>query len=244
MIENNVSRRENQMSRAILTIDDIASRNTPAIVDYLQEKSIKAIMFATGENVERYYPEAMYAVKNGMIVGNHSYSHPAFSSIPLEAGIEDIEKCEGVLNKLYRDCGIERTFRPFRFPYGNKGGEHKDALQQYLRDKQFNKVDDTLVSYPWWKKEGMNTDVDTFWTFDFEEYRLYQDPDFTKEHIWTKMHDPNPHSGAALFGENNWHMILLHAHDETEAILPEYYKLFIEHLLKNGLTFDEPAFFK
>ena len=24
---------------------------------------------------------------------------------------------------------------------------------------------------------------------------------------------------------------------------PEYYKLFIEHLLENGLTFDEPVFF-
>ena len=232
------------MSRAILTIDDIASRNTPAIVDYLQEKSIKAIMFATGENVERYYPEAMYAVKNGMIVGNHSYSHPAFSSIPLEAGIEDIEKCEAVLDKLYRDCGIEHTFRPFRFPYGDKGGEHKDALQQYLRDKQFDKVDDTLVSYPWWKKEGMNTDVDTFWTFDFEEYRMQGEPDFTRDSIWAKMHAANPKSGAALFGENQQHILLLHDHAETEQLLPGYYRLFIDHALEEGLTFMKPSFIR
>ena len=80
------------MNSALLTIDDIASKNTPAIVDYLNEKRIKAILFATGQKVERYYEEALYAVKNGMIVGNHSYSHPAFSSLSMKECIEEIEK--------------------------------------------------------------------------------------------------------------------------------------------------------
>ena len=60
------------MIHAILTIDDIASGNTPAIVDYLNEKGITALMFAVGENVERYYDNAVYALQHGMIVGNHS----------------------------------------------------------------------------------------------------------------------------------------------------------------------------
>ena len=34
----------------------------------------------------------------------------------------------------------------------------------------------------------------------------------------------------------------MHAHDETEEMLPKYYKLFVEHLLEQGLTFDEPEF--
>ena len=34
------------MIHAILTIDDIASANTPAIVDYLNDKGITALMFA------------------------------------------------------------------------------------------------------------------------------------------------------------------------------------------------------
>ena len=41
------------MIHAILTIDDIASENTPAIVDYLNERGIPALMFAVGENVEK-----------------------------------------------------------------------------------------------------------------------------------------------------------------------------------------------
>lgn len=230
------------MNSALLTIDDFSSKNTPAIVDYLKEKGIKVIFFAAGQNVERFYEEALYAVRNGMIVGNHSYSHPAFSSLSMEECIGEIEKCESVLDKLYQDSGVERVFRPFRFPYGDKGGDNKEALQKYLKEKGFHKVDDTQITYPWWKENNLHTDIDTYWTFDFEEYNMHLNPDFTKESVWERMHDPDPEYGAALFGENNRHILLLHAHDETEEMLPEYYKLFIEHLLENGLTFDEPEF--
>ncbi len=230
------------MNTALLTIDDIPSRNTPAIVDELNEKGIKAILFATGQNVERYYEQAIYALAHGMIVGNHSYSHPTFSSLTLEACVEEIERCEAALDRLYRDSGVERRFRPFRFPYGDKGGSNKAALQAYLREKKFDKVDDTFIAYPWWREHQLHTDIDTFWTFDFEEYRMQHDPGFTKESVWAKMHATNPASGAALLGENQRHILLMHAHDETEEILPGYYRLFLEHLLECGITFDEPRF--
>ena len=42
------------MIKAVLTIDDIASANTPALVDYLVEKHIPALMFAVGEHIEKY----------------------------------------------------------------------------------------------------------------------------------------------------------------------------------------------
>lgn len=230
------------MNTALLTIDDFSSKNTPAIVDYLKEKGIKIIFFAEGRKVEQFYEEAKYALKNGMLVGNHSYSHPAFSSISVEEGIAEIEKCEKVLDKLYADCGVERIYRPFRFPYGDKGGANKEAYQKYFKENGFHKVDDTQFIYSWWKENGLNTDIDTFWTFDFGEYMIRPGSDFTKESVWKRMHDENPQSGAVLFAENNHHILLLHAHDETEEMLPEYYKQFIDHLLENGLVFDEPKF--
>lgn len=232
------------MNTAILTIDDIASKNTPEIVDYLKKKGITAIMFAEGARVERFYEEALYALQNGMIVGNHSYSHPAFSSISMEQCVEEIEKCEQVLNKLYADAGVERKFRPFRFPYGDKGGDNKDALQKYFVEKGFHKVDDTQIPYPWWKELGMNQDVDTFWTFDFEEYRLQYDAEFTKQSIWDKIFNTNSQKGTVLFAEGNKHILLLHAHDETEEIYPQYYKEFIDCCLERGLKFEEPRFLK
>lgn len=230
------------MNRAVLTIDDLSSRNTPALVDYLCEKGITAIFFAVGQNVERYYEEAVYAVQKGMIVGNHSYSHPAFSSLSLEEGIQEIEKCETILDRLYQHSGVKRIHRPFRFPYGDKGGVNKQALQQYLRERHFSKVDDTFIPYSWWREYSMDTDIDTFWSFDFEEYKLYLEPAFTQASIWTKMHETNPTSGSSLFGEGCRHILLMHDHAETEAVFPRYYQRIIDHALENGLQFQAPAF--
>ena len=231
------------MIRALLTIDDIASANTPAIVDYLNGRGIPAILFATGKRVEQYYREACYALTHGMIIGNHSYSHPHFSEITLEAGVAEIEHCEEVLNRLYADCGIERKYRPFRFPFGDKGGENRDALQTYFRDHGFNKVDDTHIPYAFWREEGRDTSIDTFWTYNFEEYRLKQEG-LPEEHIWNKMRDMHPTMGAPLFAENARHILLLHAHDDTDALMPNYYQRMLDHLLENGVVFDAPRFLK
>ena len=92
------------------------------------------------------------------------------------------------------------------------------------------------------KETGLDKDIDTYWTFDFGEYMIRPGSDFTKESVWERMHNKNPESGAVLFAENNRHILLLHAHDETEAMVPEYYKQFVEHLLENGIVFDEPEF--
>ena len=230
------------MNTALLTIDDFASRNTPALVDYLTEKGIRPILFGWGEMIEKHYDEALYAVKKGFIVGNHSYSHPHFSELTTQQAIEEVEKCEAVLNKLYCDAGVERTWRPFRFPYGDKGGNNKDALQQYFREHGFHKVDDQHIPYTWWKESACYKDIDTFWTFDFEEYRLAWNDGFTYASIQAKMQNPAPVQGAALYGENQRNILLLHDHAETDAVLPGYYRLFIEDMLKNGIVFDEPRF--
>ena len=230
------------MNSAVLTIDDIASKNTPAIVDYLCEKKIRAVMFAEGQRVENFYQEAVYALKKGMIVGNHSFHHPAFSSISLEEGIKEIEECEKLLDQLYADAGVERKYRPFRFPYGDKGGENKDSLQKYLRENGFHKLVDTQIPYSWWSDNGLNQDIDTFWTFDFSEYNIRKGSNFTLENVWDRMNDEDPKQGASLFGKDNRHIILLHAHDETEELVPEYYKQFIEYSLDRGLSFEEPQF--
>ena len=89
------------MIRALLTIDDIPSDNTCTIVDYLNEAGIQAIMFAVGEKAEKNPEPVVYAVKHGMIVGNHSYSHPHFSELSLSEGIREIDRCEAVLTRIY-----------------------------------------------------------------------------------------------------------------------------------------------
>ena len=233
------------MKHAVLTIDDIASKNTPAIVDYLVEKKIPAIMFAWGQRVEEHYDNALYALKNGVIVGNHSYSHPFFSQLSLEQAIEEIEKNEKILNKLYEDAGVERKYRPFRFPYGDKGGANKDALQKYFRENGFDKVKDTQIKYAIWKEMGLDKDVDTFWTFDFGEYELRPGSGVTLENILARTTQVNPELGKSLLtDEDASHLIIIHAHDETEEMVPGYFRTLIDVLLDNGFVFDAPEFMR
>ena len=230
------------MIKAILTIDDVASKNTPAIVDYLTEKKIPAILFAYGRNLARYPEYGVYALSHGLILGNHSYTHPHFSEISLEEGIQEIERCENLLNDVYRQAGIRRRHRPFRFPYGDKGGANQAALQQYLREQGFSKVRDTQISYPWWKEQGLDRDIDTLWTFDFAEYQIRPNSGFTMDDVMKRICDPAPKNGAPLLAENSRHILLLHAHDETEELVPEYYRKLIGYLLDHGVEFEKPEF--
>ncbi|MBR0219889.1 MAG: polysaccharide deacetylase family protein [Clostridia bacterium] len=230
------------MIRAILTIDDFPSKNTPVLVDYLNEKGIQAVFFAVGQDLERYEQQAVYALQHGMAVGNHSFSHPHFSELSLKESIAEIERCERALDGLYQKAGVARRFRPFRFPYGDKGGENRAAIQQYLKEHGFDKVKDAQIPWPWWKEYGLNQDADTFWTFDFQECLIRPGSGFTMENVWERMHDGSPKSGAALFAENGWHILLMHAHDETESSVPAYYRLLIDRALENGVTFEKPEF--
>lgn len=230
------------MIRALLTIDDVSSKNTPDIVDYLSEKNIPVIMFMVGQWAEKYPEQLIYALKHGIIVGNHSYTHPEFSKLNFEECKNEIEKNEDVLDRFYDRAGVERKYRPFRFPYGDKGGSNKEKIQEYLSDKRFDKVDDTQLGYPWWKEKGLDKDIDTLWTFDFAEYNIRPGSGFTLDDVMKRIYEQNPGDGAPLLKDESRHILLLHAHDETEELLPGYYRIFIEELLKNGVEFISPEF--
>ncbi len=232
------------MIHAVLTIDDVASENTPALVEYLRKNKIPALLFGLGENIEKYYDEAIYALQEGFIIGNHTYSHPSCSALSMEEVVEEIEKCEKVLDDLYLDAGVERHWKPFRFPYGDKGGDKKDAIQSYLADHGFHKVKDTQITYPWWHERGLDRDIDTFWTYGFREYDIRPGSSYTKECVMRDMDDPNPFDSVPLFDEGAHHLLLLHAHDETEAMWPGYYRTMLGHLLDRGVVFEKPEFFE
>jgi peptidoglycan/xylan/chitin deacetylase (PgdA/CDA1 family) len=230
------------MINAVLTIDDIASKQTPTLVDYLVEKGIKVLMFAQGDRIEKYPENVIYALQHGMIVGNHSYSHPNFAEISFEEGIKEIEKTDALLDEIYKKAGVERKYRPFRFPYGSKGGENKEKYEQYFKENGYSKLDDRKIKYPWWKESGLDKDIDTLWTFDFAEYNIRPDSGFTMEDVFKRVHNSKPESGGYLLEEGSNHIILMHDHEETLAMVSDYYKIMIEHVLQYGVTFVDPEF--
>lgn len=226
------------MIKAYLTIDDITSKNTKAIVDYLCEKKIQAVLFAWGKLVEQNYEDTLYALNKGMVIGNHSYSHLPFSELTPEEGILEIEKCEAILDNLYNDSGIKREYRLFRFPYDDKGKDNKDFYQKYLRDQGFCKLDDRNINIDFWEEYELHKDIDTFWTLDLGEYNIRPDSGFTVDDVIRTIDEYFNN----ISDEDSTHIIVLHSHDETEDMVPEYYKIFIDELINRGVVFISPEF--
>ncbi|AOZ93000.1 polysaccharide deacetylase family protein [Paenibacillus crassostreae] len=230
------------MSKAYLTIDDGPTTITRQMIDYLTSKNITPILFFYGQQMEKHFEEGVYALQQGAVIGNHSYSHPCFNDITFDECVSEIEQQEEWMTRLHEVAGVERQYKLFRFPYGAKGGKNKVLIQDYLRENGFNRIDDRAVEFDGYKNEQMNLDIDVFWTFDFAEYQLHNADEFTYESIIERIHDSNPQNGAVLLEENTNHIILLHDHENTEALIPEYYKILIDYVMEQGVEFVNPKF--
>lgn len=64
-------------NRILITIDDGPDpRDTPAMLDLLDERGVKAIFFVIGEKVRAYPELARQIVQRGHELGNHTLTHP------------------------------------------------------------------------------------------------------------------------------------------------------------------------
>ncbi|MBD7913193.1 MULTISPECIES: polysaccharide deacetylase family protein [Clostridium] len=232
------------MSKAYLTIDDGPTKNTKSITDFLIKKNIQSIMFFTGIQTIKNRKEAIYAIQKNCIVGNHSFTHPHFSELDLDECISEIELQEEQLNLLYKEAGIQRRYRIFRFPYGDKGGKNKDALQKYLKNSGFNKFNDNKITFPWYYESGLNKDIDLYWTFDFFEYKLEYNNGFTFEDIIKEINEMNPKEGAPLLAPDVYNIVLIHDHEKCEKSLQNYFYDIINYVLDQGVEFIKPEFIK
>lgn len=231
------------MSKAVLTIDDAPTKITPKMIDYLQSKNITPVINFMGVNVELHFEEAVYAAKSGIVIGNHSYIHEHFSSMILEECRADIQKAEDLINEVYKAAGMERKYRVFRFPFGDKGGENEKALQKMLKDEfHFDSLDSSEVTFHFWKEEHLDKDISMHWSFDFLEYELSWNNGFTWDSILQRIHDKNPVQGSPLLGDDVFNVVLMHDMESTNDFMDEYYVKIIEYVLSIGVEFVEPKF--
>lgn len=68
-----------------LTFDDGPSADSGRLLDTLKAKGVKATFFVLGQRVKEHPAAVRRMVKEGHVVGNHSYSHPEFW--PLKASV-------------------------------------------------------------------------------------------------------------------------------------------------------------
>ena len=225
------------MAKILLTVDDIPNKVTIPLLDYLLEQGIRPVMFTIGAEAEKYPEILEYVLKKGIVVGNHSWTHPNFSELSYEECIEEIEKTETLLNAAYANAGVERKYKVFRFPFLDKGGENKEKLQQYLRDNGFTKIDDRGITAPGYIEGNNNNEIDVMCSFDIMEYMI-RPGQMTIDEILGRIDTAEP--GADPIGDDAEHLVLFHSHEETDAEVPEYYKVIIGHLLEKGAEFIEP----
>jgi len=164
-----------------LTIDDGPSRNTPHIIQFLKSHNIPAIFYFRGDSIAKYKVNAVQAINEGFLIGNHSYSHPYFSKISLEECYEQILTTEKLIDECYQLAGKKRPRKVIRFPFGDRGAgpeinkpiteEQKIkfyAIQAFIKECGFEKI----------TFEGVHDEsIDSLWSFDTQDYKK----DFIKD---------------------------------------------------------------
>jgi peptidoglycan/xylan/chitin deacetylase (PgdA/CDA1 family) len=223
---------------AILTIDDAPSPAMLKKVDFLSARGIRAVWFCNGIHLELRPELAIYALRSGHILGSHAYEHPHFSDLTLEAGLEQIRRADELLEAIYTRAGIRPAVKPFRFPYGDKGGEHKQVYQDYLAHLGYRPPALAGITYRWYQERGLADDLDWYWTFDTKDWTLnHLEPvegyeDISKLLARIERDEPENECGLNQPGSNE--IILMHDHERTTA----HFCTLVEQI-RRKMTFGE-----
>ncbi len=114
-VSTDVSFGPQEKKKIALTFDDGPdSEYTPMLLDGLAERNVKATFFVIGKQAEAQ-PEMMKRlVKDGHLIGNHTYNHVDIRHMTESAAKEEILKANEVITKY---TGEEPCF--LRPPFGN-----------------------------------------------------------------------------------------------------------------------------
>jgi hypothetical protein len=95
-----------------LTIDDSPTIQTPQILSTLQQYNVHATFFIIGQNAAFFPLYTQEIVQDGNAVGNHTYTHPMLTSLPLSQVQAELEECQQTVLSL---TGVNMTV--WRPPY-------------------------------------------------------------------------------------------------------------------------------
>ena len=100
-----------------LTFDDGPDpKYTPQILDLLKQNNIKASFFTLGSNILDYPEIASRIVKEGHLLGNHTYTHPRLKNADNTQLINEAESTQKAIKEI-----TNYTPKYFRTPYNDFG---------------------------------------------------------------------------------------------------------------------------
>lgn len=85
---------------------------TPQLLDIFREGKGKATFFMLGQEIERYRSIAEEVHLEGHEIGNHTYSHPALSSLTRQEAAAELHKTDQIIRSI-----TEQKVKCFRPPY-------------------------------------------------------------------------------------------------------------------------------
>jgi len=139
-----------------LTIDDGPTHYQPEIIEKLGENN-QVIFYICGSYVDnKGFEQLKETIKKGHIIGNHSFTHPNFKEISFSTAKSQILKTDEIINQAYKEAGVERKDKFFRFPYGNL----TSSAVSFLKEIGYKPAGS-------WERSWTDWDVDT------EDWRYY-----------------------------------------------------------------------
>jgi peptidoglycan/xylan/chitin deacetylase (PgdA/CDA1 family) len=226
------------MPVAYLTIDDAPSDDFTHKLAFLRARGVPAVFFCIGERLERHEGAVMHAIRDGFLIGNHSYSHPRFSELSVDAATREITLTDAIIERLYRAAGRQLPAKLFRFPYGDKGRDIR-LLNRRLTALGYAglRIADPRLTFPFLRWLRFR-DADSWWTFDVldwclahadHQYRIHSPQD-----VFDRL-DRELSRTWWTIGSN--HVFLLHDHTATADVFEHT----IELLLARGFVFKLPS---
>jgi peptidoglycan/xylan/chitin deacetylase (PgdA/CDA1 family) len=227
------------MSKKIyLTIDDCPSERIAEKINILIYKKIPAVLFCIGNKIHLHEKTLIDAVKNGIILGNHCYTHRPLSQLTTREAIEEIIKTDLLIENLYKKVSVERKIRLIRFPFGDKGDvfDNKTSstekqnkvktIQDVIKKLNYKLPDITDVTLEWVYQKKFDKFNDLFWTFDLTERNCLQKTvEKTKEYIDSRFK-------THILNRDSAEILLIHDHPEMKT-----FEIIIDILQKNRVEF-------
>lgn len=162
-----------------LTIDDAPSMHMGKKVAFLKKHSIPALFYARGEHIKKYPEQIINAINNGFLIGNHSLSHPSFSTITLQECFDEIVATEQLIDECYAQAQVRRPHKVMRFPFGDRGAGpdgaqahterqliHVQQIQHFLKENNFSQI-----IFGMHKDSFTDSFIDSLWDWDTQDYK-------------------------------------------------------------------------
>ncbi len=148
-------------SRSVyLTFDDGPLPCSSRIVDALDRTEHKVTFFVIGRNLANVELRkiAVRAIRAGHEIANHSYSHPAFSSISAKQAEKEIRSTHELIQDVIAEAGgdPDTQDRFFRFPYGAlPWGGANEACNRTLAELDYK--------IAWWDVDTNDWQMELWW---------------------------------------------------------------------------------